>query len=235
MLISHGLLVSSLPLLFPFSQRAVEYHQNPLGPVKVFEPLHFWTCQLGCVWNAIFWLKEIYAILKQLTSWQTPFKRQVNKTLLSHTTHQDGVRKCQGFEQKWLSALSKEIFPSFKAMPQPMPDCTLWNNIAVKLTNFISFSFHDNTAFMISRLIVSCFIYFGGIYIFFKCVFVFKRLPILFSTGCQLKLLLLQGKNIGVPIALVSFHSFTQSLAREEDSLMWFFRASYGTSGRHGH
>lgn len=84
---------------------------------------------------------------------RSPADRHLSKDKLtmSHTTHRDGVGKCQGFEQKRTSALSKEIFPSLKAVPQPMPDCTLWNNVAVKLTNVIGFSFHDNTAFVISR------------------------------------------------------------------------------------
>lgn len=167
---------------------------------------------------------------------RSPADRHLSKDKLtmSHTTHRDGVRKCQGFEQKRTSALSKEIFPSLKAVPQPMPDCTLWNNVAVKLTNVIGFSFHESTAFVISTLIFPASSNLEGFTFLKMCVYVQKG-PHL-STGFQLKLLLLQGKNVGVPLALFSFHSFTHSLPREEEyHIHEYFRASYLTSGRHGH
>lgn len=199
MLISHCMLASSLLLLFPFSQQAVEYLHNTLGHVKVFEPLHFWTFQFWCVWNAVFWLKWIYAIHKQMTSWQTPFKRQVNKTLLSHTTHRAGVRKCQVFEQKWTSAPSKEIFPRLKARPQPMPDCTLWKNTAVKSTHFISFSFHDNTAFVISRLLFPASSNLEGFTFLKMCICVQKALHLIFLPVFSLSSFSYKVRMLGSP------------------------------------
>lgn len=113
-----------------------------------------------------------------------------------------------------------------------MPNCMLWNIIAIKLTNFICFSLQSNVAFAIGRLMFPVSPNLEGFVFFFKMYLCWKRdvlshliILLTFSSNS----LSPQGKNVRVSIPFFSFYSFTQSIPREEKSLIWFFRASHLT------
>ena len=77
-----------------------------------------------------------------------------------------------------------------------MPDCKLCNHTAIKLTNFIRFSFHDNTALAIGRLIFPVSSHLEGFTFLKMCIYL-KGTPSSISTDLQLKLPFLQGRNVG--------------------------------------